>query len=324
MEWLVEFPTMKKRPVLLLVAGLTALAAVYAVEMKTATNNQPVVSGQSIAPNVQNMRAMIKKLEPLHKKLGKPRAGDWLAHFDEPGQTFEEWLKSDPRMATGTRNIIYVRPLGGFSDEQKKIVEKTADFMGLYFNLKTKMLENMPADKIPDSGRRNNPLLGYKQVLTGYVLEKVLKPALPEDAAVLIAFTSEDLTPGAGWNFVFGQASLEDRIGVWSLYRMSETSDEEGYRLALLRTMKIATHETGHMFGILHCTAWQCNMCGCNSRSEADRHPLWCCPECDAKLCMATAADPRARYNVMSAFCSTNGFKAEAEFFLKEARALGE
>ena len=38
---------------------------------------------------------------------------------------------------------------------------------------------------------------------------------LPKDAFAFVAFTSSDLWPGEGWNFVFGQASMEGRIGVW-------------------------------------------------------------------------------------------------------------
>ena len=41
-----------------------------------------------------------------------PRPGDWLATFHEPGQTFEEYLNSNPTLPTAERNKIYVLPLG--------------------------------------------------------------------------------------------------------------------------------------------------------------------------------------------------------------------
>jgi len=57
---------------------------------------------------------------------------------------------------------------------------------------------------------------GDRQVLAGYVLDSVLKPRLPGDAAACIAVTASDLWPGEGWNFVSGEASLQDRVAVKS------------------------------------------------------------------------------------------------------------
>lgn len=275
-------------------------------------------------PSAADLRATIRKQEPLHTRLPKPQPGDWLARFPEPGQTFEAWLASNPRTALGARRILYIQPIGDFSKDERRIVDLTTDFMGRTFNLKTRTLDPLPLNAIPAQARREHPTWHDKQILSTYVLNRVLKPALPKDAAVLIAFTASDLWPGEGWNFVFGQASIEDRVGVWSLYRMGDTNGQDAFKLALLRTLKIATHETGHMFGMLHCTAWECNLCGCNSREEADRHPLWCCPECMPKICMATGAEPIARYRSLSVFCSTNGLKAEAAFYLKSADILGK
>ena len=51
-----------------------------------------------------------------------------------------------------------------------------------------------------------------------------------------------------------------------------------GARFALIT----ATHETGHMFSMLHCTAYECCMCGSNHREESDRRPVYLCPECTA------------------------------------------
>ena len=113
-----------------------------------------------------------------------------------------------------------------------------------------------------------------------------------------IALTTSDLWPGQGWNFVFGQASVTDRVGVWSIWRNGDPhGDDEAYRTCLRRTLKTASHETGHMFSMQHCTFYECNMCGSNHREESDRQPLWLCPICLAKLCHATGADPGKRFD---------------------------
>lgn len=124
-------------------------------------------------------------------------------------------------------------------------------------------------------------------------------------------------------NFVFGQANLSQRVGVWSLFRLGrpDLSDDD-FRFTLLNTLKIAAHETGHMFSIQHCTKYECVMNGTNSLDETGRHPLDACPECMAKLCWAAGADPRERYLRLAAFCAEHGLAAEQSFFEASARAL--
>jgi archaemetzincin len=138
-----------------------------------------------------------------------------------------------------------------------------------------------------------------------------------------IAFTASDLWPGEGWNFVFGQATLRDRVGVWSIQRNGDPDESPAaFQLALLRTLKIAMHEAGHMFSIAHCTAYRCLMAGTNSLEESDRAPLWLCPECMAKIAWATHADPVLRYLRLAQFCDAQGFRNEATFFRRSARVI--
>jgi HSP20 family molecular chaperone IbpA len=61
--------------------------------------------------------------------------------------------------------------------------------------------------------------------LSTYLLYEVLEPDRPEDALAYLALTASDLWPGEGWNFVFGQANLRRRVGVWSLYRNGDPGE---------------------------------------------------------------------------------------------------
>jgi len=131
--------------------------------------------------------------------------------------------------------------------------------------------------------------------------------------------------PGEGWNFVFGQALLGGGVGVWSLYRLGNPDESSGsFKQCLLRTLKIATHETGHIFSILHCIAYECNMCGSNSFEETDRYPLYLCPECVAKVCWMSGLEPVERYKKLAEFCKEDGLKEEQEFYEKSIKALSE
>jgi len=273
---------------------------------------------------VAKLTTLMEKLRPMHKKLGKPRPGDWLAVHREPGQTFLQYVRSKPVVPSVKRRAIYIQPLGEFTKSQRRIITLTADFVRRYFNLPVNIREDLSLSVIPTGARRRHPSWGDQQILSTYVLDRVLRPRLPVDAFAYVAFTTSDLWPGRGWNFVFGQASLRERVGVWSIYRSGDPhAGEQSFRLCLLRTMKTAAHEIGHMFSMLHCTAYECGMCGSNSREEKDRRPIWLCPECLAKVCWATGADPVERYKKLLAFCKEQGLKAERDFYKRSVAILG-
>ena len=276
------------------------------------------------AVSVKMLERAMDRLRPLHRKLGKPKPGEWLYHHKEPGQTFRQYLRSRPVVPTAARQVIYIQPLGTFTKSQRKIVDLTADFLGRYFNVPVKVRKDLPESVVPPEARRTHPTWGDKQILTGYVLGKLLRPRLPKDAFACIALTASDLWAGPGWNFVFGQASLRQRVGVWSMYRFGDPDGGgEAFRKCLLRTIRTAAHEVGHMCSMYHCTAYACGMCGSNSLAEADRRPLALCPECMAKVCWATGADPVERYRKLAEFCKTHGLEAEEEFYERSGEALG-
>ncbi len=261
-----------------------------------------------------------KALEPLHRTKRPPAPSDWLAQHEEKGQTFEAYVASDPVRPDEKRDTLYILLLGRFSPARKKVVTLTAEFMSIYFGLPVSFADPVPLAEIPARARRVHPSWGVKQINASYILEEVLEPRVPDDAVALIAFTASDLWPGPGWNFVFGLASLWKRVGVWSIHRNGDPAEsEEAFALCLLRTLKTGTHETGHMLGMRHCIAYECNMNGSNHRAEADSQPLALCPECVRKIWWACGVDPLARYRKLEAFCRRHGLEKEADFYAASA-----
>ncbi len=264
-----------------------------------------------------------QRLVPLHKPLGQPRPGDWLDQHPERGQTYKEYVAGNTILANGQRRVISIQPLGSFTASQRKIIELAAKFEGIFFQLPVRVREDLPLSVVPGKARRTHPEWKTPQILSTYVLDQVLKPRLPDDAVASIAFTGSDLWPGKGWNFVFGQASLADRVGVWSIYRFGDPeASDESFRLALRRTLRTAVHETGHMFSMAHCIYYECVMCGSNHLEEADSRPLWLCPLCLAKLCHATGADPRKRFEELIVFAKEHELVDEEKFWRQSLGAL--
>ena len=84
-------------------------------------------------PDVSRLSAAIDALKGLHRPPGEPLPGDWLTHFKEPGQTFAEYLRGNPTLPSERRRVLYVQPLGGFTDAQRKVIALTAVYMESFF-----------------------------------------------------------------------------------------------------------------------------------------------------------------------------------------------
>lgn len=261
--------------------------------------------------------AIVRFFKPM-----KVLEGDWLDTQKEAGETFEQYLASKPTLPTAERRTIYIQPVGTFSAEQRRAIRLTADYMKAFYDLPVKLnadraLGNVPKDKQRKIEYRNN-----LQIRTSYFLDDFLPKLLPEDAAALIAFTNYDLYPGDTWAFVFGQATFSERVGVWSLYQFARPGEKTNFNLLLDRTLKIAMHETGHMFSMKHCTKYECLMSGTNHLAETDRRPLDNCPECMAKVAWAMKYDTVERYHKLAEFWEKNGRPDEARSMREKAKAV--
>jgi archaemetzincin len=277
----------------------------------------------SDSPAVVQLHAAAEKIASLHEKKKPPGRDDWLASHPEHGQTFEQYRHSNPNRPSKIRTTLYVQPIGEFTAAQTKLVGETAELLSRFYHVRTKVLGRIGLDVIPGDARRTLPGGDGPQILTTYVLDQVLKPLRPRDAVALLGLTTADLWPGKGWNFVFGQASLSERVGVWSLARYGRLDGtEEEARQFRRRMFKVAVHETGHMFGIAHCTAYECGMNGANHLEEMDGRPFSFCPECVQKIWWASRADPLKRYQSLADFGKRHGLETEATFWQKSADRL--
>jgi len=290
-------------------------------------------------PNLETRHAAVGDLSGLPASLQKafgpdgaefdpiatPGPHDWLAVHDEPGQTFDDFKQAGPNRPAKDRCVIYLQPLGEFAPERSPSLNKLREFAAAFFAMEVRVL---PPALIERSrfAMRPNPYTGNMQILTGAVLN-FLKGRVPPDAFCALAITMEDLYPEPSWNFVFGQASLRDRVGVYSFARYNPAFYGEqraaGYETLLLRrSCKVLAHETGHMFGLAHCTFFNCLMNGSNHLAESDRRPLHLCPVCLRKLQWNIGFDVLKRYTELERANRAAGFLDEADWLSRRIQAL--
>ena len=214
-----------------------------------------------------------------------------------------------------TEQMIYLQPLGKFLQDHSPAIETLTAYAGAFFMMDVKTL---PPILIDDStvNTRINPYSGNRQVFTGDILF-ILKKILPPDAFCVLAITMEDLYPDPHWNFVFGQASIRERVGVFSFARYNpefygEKRGANYSNILLRRSCKVLAHEMGHMFSMNHCIFFSCVMNGSNHLHESDSRPLFLCPVCLRKLHLSITFDVIERYRMLHGLYEKNGFPEEA------------
>ena len=261
------------------------------------------------------------------RPIPAPGPDDWLAVHAEPGQTFEQFRASQPNRPMPERNVIYLQPLGDFAPDRSPDIDKLQKFAAVFFAMEVKTLPTIPIDNSHFTTRRNT-FTNKPQILTSDVLG-FLKNQLPADAFCLLAITMEDLYPEPSWNFVFGQASLRERVGVYSFARYDpmfydQPRGSDYQALLLRRSCKVLAHETGHMFGLDHCVYFNCLMNGSNHLAESDRRPLHLCPVCLRKLQSSIGFDVLKRYNGLAGIDRALGFTDEADWLDRRIKVISE
>lgn len=279
-----------------------------------------------------NLHELPEKVRPLFIPdadffpVRPPGKSDWLTLHEEKGQEFDQYREFSVRAADATRRVIYLLPLGEFPEDTSPSFDELRAYTAAFYQLEVRLLPAYFPHDLEFSPRKN-PRSGQRQILTSDVLQW-LEARLPADACCLLAVTMADLYPRPSWNYVFAQASIEDRVGVFSLARYDPAfwGDERGrdFRDVILqRSCKVLVHEAGHMFGLFHCIYFACVMNGSNHMLEVDRQPHGLCPVCLRKLQFATNFDPVRRYEALARFYRGQKWYDELDFVNRQlARVL--
>ena len=241
---------------------------------------------------------LIEQLKTLDTPLKKAEKGDWLFEHKELEQTFEAYQKLAPIKPDDTLNTIYIQPIGVFNAVQNEIIKATSDYLSMFFNVKTIVLNPILDNNFPIKNKRI--IDEIEQLNSKYILDSILNK-MPKNAIVSMAITAKDLYPEEAWNYVFGEANIKKKRAVSSIFRYN-TEGVFDTIICLERLIKTSAHEIGHAFSCLHCVQNQCIMNGSNSLEESDRAPNSLCSNCLKKLSTHLLFDNKKRLNQLKDF----------------------
>lgn len=223
-------------------------------------------------------------------RLTPENTNGWYSISREPIQTFDAYRSQNPTRPTSARRTLVLQPIGPMNAAQKQLLLDLKEFCAAFFQLPVRIEKPLP---LPANGVKTRPKapknrgVGERQFDAGGILETVLAPRLPDDAAAYLGITMADLWAG-DLSFVFGLGSFRERVGVYSLCRyfpaFSPPMSANQRKIGLCRACQVLDHESGHMFGLSHCVLYKCAMNGSNSLADSDASPLEFCPICRRKL----------------------------------------
>jgi archaemetzincin len=277
-----------------------------------------------------------------YKIIDPPREGNWLWEVKEGFQKFSLFNSGIKNVPSKYKNVVYLVNLDiGLSSSllNKDVFSIMIKMIQLNYptisvkELKDKNL-NFSSLKIP---KRQN-LTEIEDQYDGKLTLASLKVSIPRDGIMILGVTSYDIWNGTeGNNFVFGSASCLDASGVFSLRRfyldyLSDGTTEE--KIVIMKTVysvcSTMVHEMGHIFGIKHCTYFNCTMNGTNSSEESQSNPSFdFCSICIRKLHSSLKFDIKTRLKNLSLelpkiFSDTVDITKDIDFFNKRLASIND
>jgi archaemetzincin len=197
---------------------------------------------------LRNALLPLRDFEPIPA----PSPNDWLAVHPGRDQTFDDFVTSRPKKPSPARNTIYLQPLEDFETEDAPAIQHLARFASAFFAIARRSTCRIRGVETTDYNAHQSanttittPDRRCTRFAAADLAGKCLLHCRNYDARPL---------PRPSWNFVFGEASLSDRVGVFSFARYDPefygipTAERDA--LMMRRSCKVLAHKTSHMFGI--------------------------------------------------------------------------
>ncbi|CAF3679650.1 unnamed protein product [Adineta steineri] len=239
-------------------------------------------------------RALTITIDECFPSIPIPDEDAWLSDHYEAGQTVKQYERLRKSQPSPTCNIIYIQPFGDFNGPRSPNLNIICDFSHIFFpGCQTEILPSVEFDS--KTKQRINQYTKQPQYFVPNImnqLKKMQRKRHKREELFSIGVTMVDIYPNPNWNFVYGEASIDEGIAIYSFARFDplfphtsiESYTNEEQVLVLRRAVSTYIHEVMHLFGFEHCIYYLCLMNGTNCENEMDGQLLYLCPICLKKL----------------------------------------
>ena len=164
-----------------------------------------------------------------------------------------------------------------FEDVPEIALKVIAAHISGYFNLPAQILAPL---KLPGYALDQKRLQYDAGVVLKFIESKDLNPCKK-----VIGVLSSDLYIPI-FEYVFGEARQGKQCAVISLFRLDKNPDGSSPLKSLIyeRASKVALHELGHLFDLVHCEDKNCLMHFSGGIEDLDATPLYLCRYCSSYL----------------------------------------
>lgn len=223
----------------------------------------------------------------------------WLTRKDYPAPADDAEKKVE-------RDTIYLLPIGEVGEKDMAIMKESVE---VYFSKKCVIMKKAALPEKYYNAKR-------KQYYASGIIDS-MKTIVPKDAITVMGVVDGGDLYTDSTNYVFGLASLQQRVAVHSLvrYRPEFFDGKPDRNLFVARMIKVLTHEIGHTFDISHCEDEHCGMSYANSLDELDLCSLFFCPDCLNKMNKALKLDLKERAKKQIAFFKKLGIAIDKEVY---------
>lgn len=179
-----------------------------------------------------------------------------------------------PNAISPEKGCIVVLPMGKVPESA---LDAVSDHIPLYFNHHTRILPPLKTPRYAFDEQRNQ--------YNAATIIKTLESLNFEDHAKVIALVNVDLFIPI-FTHVMGEAQEGGRVALVSMYRLIKggKGNRPSTSKILERLVKVALHELGHLFDVVHCTDAKCIMHFAGNIQDIDHIMLNFCTYCQRYL----------------------------------------
>jgi archaemetzincin len=175
---------------------------------------------------------------------------------------------------SSNQRLVGVVPLGEVSEIALKVI---AAHISGYFNLSIQILPPLEHPEYALDEKRF-------QYNAGIILKAMAAKKFTDYEKVIGVLNLDLFIPI--FTHVFGEAKQGGKFALVSLFRLGRNPDGSPSPSSLIyeRTAKVALHELGHLFNLLHCREKKCLMHFSGGIRDLDQTPMYLCRYCSTYL----------------------------------------